>query len=154
MKKIALPILFILTAALLSSASTQTKFIQAKIGSKTYWLEIADTAAKRGQGLAKRKQLKDNQGMLFIFPKVRKHYFCMQDMRFPLDFIWIRDNKVIDITANVPNKNNGLPMFDSFTARSEFDKAIELNAGEIAKSKVKISDLVQFIGKEKSSPQE
>lgn len=73
-----------------------------KIGDAELRILIADTPALRTQGLSGRAMLHDNEGMLFIFETPGKYPFWMKDMRFPLDIIWIGDDRrVTEITPNV-----------------------------------------------------
>ncbi len=130
----------------ISFAKEKAQYIQAKIGNKTYLLEISDTISKRTQGLSDRDKLNKNQGMLFVFSSINKHSFWMKDMHFPLDLIYLKNNKVIDIDEKV---SNSIPII-SFSAAKPFNRVIELNAGEIYKNKIRPGDIVHFIGKIKS----
>jgi len=124
----------------------QKKFIQAEIGSKKYTLEVADTIGKREQGLSNRKNMDKNQGMIFIFEQPDNYKFCMYNMLFPLDFIWIRHDKVVNLTPDVPPPPtpNDYKDVTAFTVAEKFDKVIELNAGQIKSSKIKIGDAMKF----------
>ncbi len=83
--------------------------------------------------------------MLFIFNKPGKYYFWMKEMLFPLDFVWINGNHVVDLTENVnsPDTDQFIKL-PSFTSRFPFDKVLEINAGMIRKSNIKINDLVEY----------
>ena len=113
-------------------------FIKADIGNKTYNLEVADTLEKKGDGLSGRVSLPKNQGMLFTFSNTTFHHFWMKSMNFPLEFIWLEENKVVDLTKNV---TLGL---ESFSGRRKHNKVIELNAGQIKESRIEIGDSVYF----------
>ncbi len=113
-----------------------------KIGKTQILVEIADTPQKQAQGLSFRKSLPENQGMLFVFEKPSFYYFWMKDMNFPLDFIWINSNEVVDITKNVKPEDFQPP--NSFTSRVETDKVLEVNAGFVEKFKIKIGDKISF----------
>lgn len=127
-----------LMGTLIASPDKGTKFLKADIGNKTYILEIADTLNKKGNGLSGRESLPKNQGMLFTFKNSTYHGFWMKDMNFALDFIWVQDNKVVDITENV------MMGLEPFSGRSKHDKVIELNAGQIKESQIRIGDSVYF----------
>jgi uncharacterized membrane protein (UPF0127 family) len=74
--------------------------------------------------------------MMFVFDKPDFYYFWMKDMNFPLDFIFIRDNEVVDLLENITLETYP----QSFTSKVQADKVIELNSGEIKKSGIKIGD--------------
>ncbi len=91
-------------------------------------VEIADTMAARAQGLSGRERLAENEGMFFIFPISAIYPFWMKDMKFPIDIIWIRGEKIVGITENaaVPDASGGLPIYSPPTI---VDKALEVDAG-------------------------
>jgi uncharacterized protein len=114
------------------------------IGDKIFSVEIADTDSKRSQGLSGRMNLDKDKGMLFTFPKPDRYYFWMKDMNFPLDFVWINRNEIIDFTENVqiPFKNAiDLPAITSKTAA---DMVLEINSGMINQKHIKIGDRVKI----------
>ena len=54
------------------------------------------------------------------------HQFWMLDMHFPLDFIWIKENTVVDITENVRPPDNASSLPPIFSSKIPFDKALEI----------------------------
>ena len=52
-------------------------------------VEVADTDAKREQGLMFRKELPEGRGMLFLFHEEGEHAFWMKDTLIPLDLIFV-----------------------------------------------------------------
>jgi len=65
--------------------------------------EIADTLPKRQLGLMFRTSLAKDRGMLFIFEKPDFYRFWMKNCRFPIDMIWLDQNKrIVYIKPNVP----------------------------------------------------
>ena len=106
-------------------------------------MEIKDTSEERKQGLSNRKHLPKDQGVLFIFDQPAQHSFWMKNMLFDLDFIWIKNNKVVDITENVPAPKNNQPPV-SLKPKSPVNKVLEVNAGFIQKHHIKINDLVKL----------
>lgn len=112
------------------------------IGDTDIVVEVADNSGSRERGLSNRKNLAANSGMLFIFPQSQMEIFWMKDMNFPLDFIWINKNQVVNLTENVPppSQNNGNPMIISSTV--PVDKVLEVNAGFIKNHQIKNGDIV------------
>lgn len=97
-------------------------------------LEVADTPEKRTQGLSGRVSLPQNSGMLFIFDAPHTPSFWMYKMNFALDFVWIRNNVIVDITENVPppaTPDSELPLYSPNTPA---DMMLELNAGWVAQN--------------------
>lgn len=119
----------------------KTKYKIAKVGinGKIFEAEIADTILKKAKGLSGRKAFEEDKGMLSIFTKPGKHSFWMIGMNFPLDIIWIRGNKIIDISKNVPSPGKWkLPAVVS--PSTEADKVLEISAGLAEKFNIKIGD--------------
>ena len=109
-------------------------------------VEVADTPSKRSKGLGGRIRLGQNEGMLFVFPKMDKYPFWMKGLIFPLDFVWIKDNRVVDILPNIqppqPNqKDSSLPIY---TPNEEVDKVLEINAGVAQKLNIKAGDSIKL----------
>lgn len=90
--------------------------------------DIADTDAKRSQGLSGRASLPENAGMLFVFDTPAQYSFWMHGMLFPLDFLWIRDEKIIEISQNVPYPEAGEDP-QTITPKMPVDMVLEMNAG-------------------------
>jgi uncharacterized membrane protein (UPF0127 family) len=109
-------------------------------------IEIADTKEKRTQGLSGRQSLPANAGMLFLMEMESKPTFWMKGMLIPLDFIWILDNKVVDVLQNVPppepdQQDSTLPRYSPVT---QVNRVLEVNAGFIAKNGIKVGDTIQL----------
>lgn len=120
----------------------------AKIGSKTYKLILAKTDEEKIKGLSGRDNLASDTGMLFVFDKKGKHAFWMKDMKFPIDIIFINDNKITDIAQNAPPQSEGqLPSsLPVYKPSEDINYVLELNAGEIKKNKSKKGDKVTLQG--------
>lgn len=118
-----------------------------KVGNTTVNIEIADTPSKRGRGLSNRVSLPQDSGMLFIFEAPTRPKFWMKELNFPLDFIWIKEGRVVEIMANVPNPVPGT--LDSelaiYQPAIEIDQVLEVNAGFIKKNNIMVGDRVNQI---------
>ena len=116
------------------------------INEKKLQVEIADTQGKRSKGLGGRESLGEGKGMLFIFPKADKYPFWMKGLNFPLDFIWINGDKVVDILPNVSPPSPGQPdeSLTIYQPRVEIDKVLEINGGTAEKLGIKFDDTVTF----------
>lgn len=106
--------------------------------------EVADSADARKKGLGGRENLPANSGMLFIFPKADYFNFWMKGMKFPIDIIWIEDNKIVSITKNVPAPETGTVDADLpiYTSSEPIDSALEVNAGFSDLHDIKIGDRI------------
>lgn len=147
-------IIVIATALLLYSGSVsslpflpeKTKFSELIINETKLKVEIADTPTKRSKGLSGRESLGQDEGMLFLFSSSQKHSFWMKGIKFPLDFIWINENEVVDITANAQppasdQKDGNLPVY---SPKVEVDKVLEVNSGLVERLKIKVGDMIKI----------
>ena len=112
---------------------------QAKIGNKNYYLYLADTEDKRTSGLSN-KTIQVNEGMVFTFAKSGFYQFWMKDMKYPLDFIYLNHDIVVDYKTNISPSTYP----NSFTSGVVADKIIELRAGEIQNSAIKKGQRINF----------
>ncbi len=112
-----------------------------KIGKTNYRLYVADSAAKRMQGLSNVVKMPKNQGMLFVFEEPDTYGFWMKDMNFALDIVYLREGQVVDLKENILAST--FPQI--FYPISAVDTVIELNVGEIMKSEVRIGDPVKAL---------
>ena len=122
------------------------QFKELVINDQKLKVEIADTQDKRSKGLGGRESLATDSGMLFIFPKPDKYPFWMKGLKFPLDFIYIREDKVIDFLPNIQPPSAGatdesLPIY---LPREEVDKVLEVASGTIEKLNIKVGDKIQL----------
>lgn len=91
--------------------------------------EVADSFAERNRGLSNRDHLAADKGMLFLFSSSDRYSFWMKDTRIPLDLIWIKDNRVVDLASLEPEQRNTIPQY---TPREEATAVLELNQGQAA----------------------
>ncbi len=94
-------------------------------------LEIARTPVELALGLGDRAFLDQDAGMLFVMPLRARHTFWMKDMRFPLDIIWLDEDKIVDmVTLQAPTSSDFVPIY---TPQLPANRVLELNAGEAQK---------------------
>jgi len=69
---------------------TSSDVATAKIGGKTFHLEIVADPAKRTLGLGKRTvDLEEDGGMIFVFPAAQPESFVMRDCKFTIDILFL-----------------------------------------------------------------
>ncbi len=109
-------------------------------------VEIADTKEKRSKGLGGREALATGAGMLFTFQKPDKYAFWMKGLNFPLDFVYIRENKVVDLLQNIqkPEKDTADSALPIFLPKTEVDSVLEVPSGTIANLDIRLGDTVKL----------
>lgn len=115
-----------------------------QIAGQNIKVELAITADEQQKGLSGRNNLKEDEGMLFVFKDSGNYSFWMKDMNFPIDMIWIgEDLKVIYI------KKNALPesypeSFGPEISDKNVKYVLEVVSGFSDKNNLKIGDSVLF----------
>ena len=101
---------------------------KAILGERSFTVAIADDPKERMNGLSGKEKLQKDRGMLFIFEKPDNYSFWMRDMKFPLDIIFVRGDKIVKIYHNVPAPldQEGLPIYQTPIPS---DRMLEINAG-------------------------
>ena len=116
-------------------------------------LEVADQPEEQQRGLMQRPALPPLQGMWFPVRPSQPMRFWMRHTLAPLDMVFIRDGRVLDIAANVP-VCAALPC-PSYWAdadgngRADFvDGVIEIGAGETLRLEIHPGDevIIESIG--------
>lgn len=117
-----------------------------KINNVEVSAEIVDTPALRSKGLGGRDILPENKGMLFTFSEPKKYRFWMKSMKFPIDILFIKESKVVDLLQNVPVPKPGiqdsqLPIYE---ASEPIDKVLEVNALFVEGHGIKVGDSIEI----------
>lgn len=93
-----------------------------------FWVELALTPDEHEKGLMYRREMKDDWGMLFIYPEEGPRSFWMQNTFIPLDMVFMDgQGRIINIIeaaeplTRVPRRSEGPSRF-----------ILELNAGRAA----------------------
>jgi uncharacterized membrane protein (UPF0127 family) len=128
----------------LATAEEQARTLPVQFPSGTkITAEVADTPPRRMLGLMFRDSLPSTRGMLFIFDHQNYHGIWMKNCRIPLDILWLnQDRIIIHMEENVPPCQE-----DPCRVYKPLQKALfvlELNAGSIAKEKIKLGAQLKF----------
>lgn len=103
-------------------------------------IEVADTDYDVQTGLMYRSSMKDSQGMLFIFNDMRERSFYMKNTEFPIDIIYLDNNKRI-----VSFQENAKPLDEtSLSSKVPAQYVLEVNAGLAEKWILDVGDRMEF----------
>ena len=114
-----------------------------KINKCGFKIKYALTLTEKKQGLSGIKKMGEFEAMLFIYQEPKVYHFWMKGMEIPLDFVWIKEDKIIDLDENVPSPGKSGNIARVSPAKA-VDKVLEINAGMIKKCQIKIGDKVSF----------
>ena len=83
-------------------ASSEFGTTTVRVGEQVLSVRVPKTQAASEQGLSGVTSFSDTEGMWWIFSESQQPTFWMQGMKIDLDFIWVRDGKIVDLTQQVP----------------------------------------------------
>jgi uncharacterized protein len=93
--------------------------------------EVAHTPEARAQGLMFRKVLKDNQGMLFVYPNADMHAMWMKNTLIALSVAFIdADGVIINIEEMQPMT------LDTHATKHPASYSLEMNGGWFKKRRI------------------
>lgn len=108
-------------------------------------VRIPSTAKLQEKGLAGVDRLSDAEGMLWVYESPRRVAFWMKGMLIPLDFVWISDNHIVDLSENVQPPLNAvstdLPIIEPGVPVTG---VLEVAAGYVQRHGLKIGDVVEI----------
>jgi uncharacterized protein len=104
---------------------------------------IASTPAQRGEGLMGRRSLRDNAGMLFVFPTSVQVGFYMKDTLIPLDIAFISHGRIVEVRSMTPCEADPCPVT---TPAFVYERALEVNAGTFARAGISAGAAVAYEG--------
>ena len=139
---VAAPFFYVGSSADADFSTSELTGGHVKIKGISISVMIADEPLEHWKGLSDREAIGAKEGMLFIFKEKQEHIFVMRRMHFPLDIIFIQDNKIVKIFHNLPPEgNNPLNSYSSFYP---VNYVLEVNGGFAATHKIKEGDEVEF----------
>lgn len=111
-------------------------------------VEIADEPHELMRGLMSRKELDQNQGMLFVFENLGRHPFWMKNTLISLDMLWLNENfEIIHIENSVPPCRES-PCLSYAAETNKAKYVLEVNGGWTLEKGVKVGDVVEFSSRE------
>jgi uncharacterized membrane protein (UPF0127 family) len=123
------------------------KTAKVEIGSHSFTAEEAKSDSEKEIGLSGRASMADNRGMIFLFDTPAYYSFWMKKMQFPLDILFIKDDKIVTIFKQVTPPtdtdvaDNQLPVY---TPQAQANKVLEINSGLVDKYGIKVGDTVKI----------
>lgn len=135
----------------LSPTATPRPKVLVKIGEREVDATLSKTQEEMSRGLGGVEFLEENEGMLFDFTVSHAPTaFWMKDMIIPIDIIWIKDGKIIQIDTNAmpqPEAADGqLKLYPPIDRGVEY--VLEVNAGFCEKNNIFVGDTFEIVNQE------
>jgi len=115
-------------------------FAWMRIGKANVQVEVVSSMEKMYLGLGKRPRLPEGRGMLFVMPSPAVQNFCMRDMRFDLDFVWIDSGRVVGMTKNVTHRDQEACYYSPKPVKY----VLEVAAGFCDRHDIRVGDRVSW----------
>lgn len=121
--------------------------INVDLGGKSFELFVMDDDEKRREGMMflEDAEVRDDQGMIFIFQDVQKkddeHGFWMKNTVLPLDIIYVsKEKRIVSIGEGVPFKE------EIVAPKGDYQYVIELKKGQANELGLQPGDQLDFAG--------
>jgi hypothetical protein len=111
-------------------------------------LEIADNDYERQLGLMNRKEMKENEGMFFIFPVQQLQSFWMRNTLISLDMMFVNDQKEI-VTIH---KDTKILSDTSYPSTQPALYVVEVLAGFAERHNIQVGDKINWMGTNLGNP--
>lgn len=141
MKTKILITIFVLTILTAFFINNSNKDIIVKVNNTKYKTIVVNNDSSRTKGLSGRKSLPPDTVMLFVFYTSDKYGIWMKDMNFPIDIIWLDENKkIVKIKENV--SPNTFP--ETFFPPTPSLYIIEANAGFVDENSLLVGNSINL----------
>lgn len=117
-----------------------------KINQIVITVEVADTEEKSEQGLMYRTELKNNEGMLFVFNTEEIKNFWMKNTFIPLSIGFFDKNKtLVDMQEMIPVKSEMQTNIPSYQSKKPALYVLEMTKGWFTKNKIQLGSKFSFL---------
>lgn len=127
----------IFTTVLLMTLLISKKSTTVLVNNQTFKVVVAKTDKEKQDGLSNRNEIAQDQGMLFVFDNPGLYSFWMKDMRFSIDIIYIKGDKVTTVIENAKAPSSSNTNLTVYQPSDKSDKVLEVNAGTANKYGIK-----------------
>jgi uncharacterized membrane protein (UPF0127 family) len=115
--------------------------IETRNGPVLLDVEVADTELQREHGLMFRRQLPEDQGMIFLFGDEREITMWMKNTYIPLDMVFIGENwRIVHIARDAEPLST-----DIISSVQPASRVLEILAGQAGKLGLKPGDAVSLL---------
>ncbi|MDB5183551.1 MAG: hypothetical protein JWO07_232 [Candidatus Saccharibacteria bacterium] len=112
-----------------------------RLNGYSYHFTVMRSDAERAKGLSGTKSLSSDQAMIFVFPQDGSLPMWMKDMNYPIDMVWLNDDKEVVYTVKdaEPSSYNAVDPSKStqFASPTSAHYVIELPSGTIDRTGIK-----------------
>lgn len=123
-------IFVVVVIVFVSAMLSRPEKTQITLNDQTFTVRVADNAVERYRGLSGIKEERlGADGMMFVYGEAEERTFVMRGMKFALDFVWLRDGKVVRVDQNIQPPASGEEPIEIKSSPLKADTVIEFPAG-------------------------
>lgn len=115
---------------------------EVELGGQVIGLEVAQTPEEHAIGLMFREALADDRGMLFPVNPPRPVTLWMKNVEFPLDMLFLVEEEIVAIQANVPPCAEEISCPTYGPEELPIDAVLEIRGGLAEELGVQVGDIV------------
>ena len=120
-----------------AAVKTASDYFTIKVGAEPVRMQLAveqpDNSREMSRGLMGRRDLAEDQGMIFVFKNTRRMTFWMRNTPTPLDIgFFTKDGVLTEVRQMFPFDETTV-----FSARDDIQFALEMNQGWFARHNLK-----------------
>lgn len=154
---LTLPALALLALTTLTSTAWLARTAQAelsarlpkakvKLGGQVFRVDVAERPEDQSLGLGGRRELKPDEGMLFVYREKSEPAFWMHGMLISIDMLWIDNDRIVHIVRRAPPPASGTPdaALPLYQPPRPANFVLEIAAGRAQALGVKVGDRVEF----------
>jgi uncharacterized membrane protein (UPF0127 family) len=115
-----------------------------KINGQVFYVDVAKTEYQKEIGLGIYDRLPEKRGMVFPYSTAGRYDFWMKGMKFPIDIIYIKDDRIVETYNNLPNPKSGSEAPILVRPHQDINYVLEINAGLSDKYNIKPGDKIEM----------
>lgn len=105
-------------------------------------IKILTTQESKYLGFSNQARPCSDCGLLFVWPDLFRPTMVMREMRFPLDFIWLKDKQIVQLLTGVPPDSG--PNFIEYQSEQPVNAVLEMPAGFIRRHNLQIGQSLDW----------
>ena len=111
---------------------------------RVVFLSLALSPAEQARGYMERKEIRPDEGLLFLFERPGVHRMWMKNCLVPIDMIWLNGrNRILAIEhAAPPCRTESCPAYGPFI---NSHAVLELRGGSALEEELKVGDFLQIV---------
>ena len=147
--KLAVPVLIVISFPLLACQKKEKiyqdkEIVSAKLGEDVFELELQLIESSRNKGMGGRKNIKDDFGMLFVYPHQKVLTFWMKDCLIDLDIAFLDSTGRVVKIYTMPAEKNPQNPDKRYLSVYPAQFAIEVAAGRMEAIGLKEGDMIDL----------